>query len=149
MRSYGDPQRTREYALAYTARQEGDPWPMLEYQVTYRVQPDYNDDEDQIIREKYRDWGAGRLAILLRRTPNSIRKRAQVLNVKSGLPQGSSQSFRWDHDKHAPIVKRLAAEGATQHEIGAAIGTSATTVGKYMARLGIAPIGRRPRGNSA
>lgn len=135
----GSTERNREYAEARVAQKNGDPWPMLKYQSKYEVQPNFSEDEDQVIREKYSEWGAARVAMLLRRTPNSIRMRAQVVNARSSSPQGGSQKFRWDHETHAPIVEQMANDGATQHEIAAALGTSATTIGKYMARLGIKP----------
>lgn len=132
-------QRDREYVSARRAADDGDPWPMLEYQAKYRSQPHFSADEDEVIRVFYPIWGGRRVASVLRRYPLQVSQRASTLGVNSESGQGKQHRFLWDEDKHPEIVHRMHAGGATQAEIGEALGMSAANAGRWIKRLGLKP----------
>lgn len=134
------PERQKEAQKAWRALQAGDPMPTLKYMARYETYVQFTNDEDIIIRDHYPEWGALRVGMVLKRTPNSIRARAQVLRVGSSLPQGLSHSYRWDRSNDPRLIEMIE-KRATQKEIAKHFGTSVTTIAAQVKRLKI----KKPR----
>ncbi|WP_438454942.1 MucR family transcriptional regulator [Vreelandella venusta] len=130
------PDRKKKGLIAWRALQKGDPKPWFHYVAEYDTYSQYNEDEDTIIKQFYPDWGALRVGVVLKRTPNSVRARAQALNVSSNLPQAKSHSFRWDRSNDPDLVK-MVRNRKTQKELSEHFGTSMTTIAAQMKRLKI------------
>ncbi|UQI41913.1 MucR family transcriptional regulator [Vreelandella venusta] len=134
------PERRKEANEAWLALQEGDPMPLFRYTIRYDTYIQFTRDEDEIIKQHYPDWGALRVGMLLKRKPESIRARAQVLGVSNKSPQAKSHSYRWDRSNDPRLIN-MVEKRATQKEIADHFGTSVTTIAAQVKRLKI----KKPR----
>lgn len=135
-----DPERQKEAMQAWKALQAGDPMPLFRYTVRYDTYIQFTPDEDQIIIDHYPEWGALRVGMVLKRKPESIRSRAQVLKVNANSPQSLSHSYRWDRSNDPELIE-MVKKRINQKSIAAHFGTSVTTISAQCRRLKI----RKPK----